>query len=376
MNVHHKGFTLIEILVVMSVLSILFGITLTALNPFEQLNKTKDVSKKATIHDLSKTIQAYYAQNKSYPWETNSACSSEMTTGGEFSELTSCFEEITGRPSSEFTPEQLANFREIHVSECQESAVMCYIPKSKQEIESPETKYDKFGVVKPGCPGNSPDDECYWCKPVSNKVTCESPDSPTPPQPEYPILVPGYANDETKLFRTRAVFLFDYPGFPPGPSGWSIHLSTRPDFGGDYTETHRSIATASNHSHTTDAPSWTAYHQITDKYVAYQAFPQNYPVYANNCGETVYWRAANYYSLSAENKLEGPTYTGVIDCDTIVGVVSPPISWYTVYDQLNNVQKEYIAEWDFDNSGNIDWIDYWLGSFSTKFRSGGWQPPE
>jgi hypothetical protein len=85
---------------------------------------------------------------------------------------------------------------------------------------------------------------------------------------------------------------------------------------------------------------------------------------------------ANYYNPSATNQLVGPSYTGVIDCTTHVGVVDPPLSWYTVYNQWTGQQKQYDASWDFDGSGAIDWTDYWLGAFSTKTRYGGWQPPE
>lgn len=200
--------------------------------------------------------------------------------------------------------------------------------------------------------------------------------TPTPTIPLIPQLVPGYQNDQTKLFRTYAVFFYDHPGFEPTSAGWNIQISLNPTFSGDYTQVNRSFATGSTHSHTSQAISWVKYRALTNKYTSYQSLAGQYPIYANNCGKTLYWRVANWYNPSATDKKEGPVYTDVIDCNTKVNVVDPPLSWYTVYDQLNGVQKQYHASWDFDQSGDIDWTDYWLGAHSTKTRYGGWQPPE
>jgi prepilin-type N-terminal cleavage/methylation domain-containing protein len=373
-----KGFTLIELLLVFGILTILFSITLIAINPLEQANRTNDIVARATAEDFIKANNFYYLEKKVLPWVGNTACSNEIALGGTLDIMPNCIEELTQVGVLKDKYIEQAGMREIRLNKCGDSAVICYHPKSKEEYAN--ATYDKFGVNRPGCPGNSNSPECYWCKPVMNNATCTAQPSSTPtltPTPtSIPNLVAGYANDQTKLFKTYAVFFFDYPGFPPTGAGWNIHLSLRSDFGGDYTQTNRSFATGSDNSHTSQAISWVTYRALTMKYAAYQSLAGQYSIYNSNCGKTVYYRVANWYNPSATDKKEGSTYTGVIDCITKVGVVDPPLSWYTVYDQLNNTQKQYDVSWDFDNNGVIDWTDYWLGAFSTKTRYGGWQTPE
>lgn len=77
-----RGFTLIELLVVIAILGILAGSILVAINPFEQLAKSRDAGRKTTINQLGHAVESYYsAQNTTYPtqgtqWMTTG------TTGG------------------------------------------------------------------------------------------------------------------------------------------------------------------------------------------------------------------------------------------------------------------------------------------------------
>lgn len=378
---HLKGFTLIELLVVMGILLTLFSIVLITINPFEHINRSNDIAAKSVSRDIETAMAMYLLENRLTPWEKNGDCANELDEGGLLSEMDNCISELTkgGDIHSKYLSN--AGLSDMEIGRCGSSAIICYDPKSKTESSNLETKYTKLGVNDPGCPGNG-SGECYWCRPLIRTSDCNIVQTPTPSititptPPSFPNLIPGYQNGQTKLFKTYAVFLFDYPGFPPPPGGWSIHFSTRSDFGGDYTETHRSFAVGTNYSHTIQNASYTAYHLITDKYAAFQSLAGQYPLYNSNCGKTIYWRVANYYNESEPNKLVGPTYTDVVDCATQAGVIDPPLSWYSVFDMLSGTQKHYDTSWDFDNSGEIDWIDYWLGAFSTKTRYGGWQPPE
>ena len=200
---------------------------------------------------------------------------------------------------------------------------------------------------------------------------------PTTPPINYDTIVPGYKIDQTKFFKNYAVFFFDYPGFAPSGSGWNMQISLKSDFSGDYTQQSNSFGIPSSYSQ--DAPlnpSYAALRQITNKYVGFVSLTTGYAFYENNCGQTVYWRITNWYNPSATDKKNGPTYTGIIDCTTKVGIVDPPLSWYSVFDMITYRQKAYSSSWDFDKNGVIDFLDYWLGAFSTKTRYGGWQLPE
>ncbi len=200
---------------------------------------------------------------------------------------------------------------------------------------------------------------------------------PTTPPINYDTIVPGYKIDQTKFFKNYAVFFFDHPGFAPSGAGWNMQISLKSDFSGDYTQQSNSFGIPSAYSQ--DAPlnqSYAALRQITNKYVGFVSLTTGYVFYESNCGKTVYWRITNWYNPSAIDKKNGPTYTGIIDCTTKVGIVDPPLSWYSVFDMITYQQKVYNSSWDFDKNGVINFVDYWLGAFSTKIRSGGWQPPE
>lgn len=386
-----RGFTLLELLVVCGMLAILFGIVLLALNPFEQTNRARDLSVTVATQDFIAANTHYFLEQKKFPWDLNAACASELTTGGMLSDMPDCVGELIKNALLSATYRNQDEIKDIHAHRCADTVVLCYNPKSKKEYETAAVKYAKYGVTDPGCPGTKGSGECYWCKPVNGTAVCGVTPTPTSapvptvpptqaatPTPSFPVLVPGYANDESKFLKTYAVYFFAYPGFPPPAGGWNLHLSLNPDFSGDYTQTNKSFGIPSQYGPEGPAnSSYTAYRKITQKYVGFASTPANTGVYSlSNCGKTLYYRIANYYNDAATDKKVGPTYTATFDCTTKVGVVDPPLSWYSVYNQASGTQLKYEPSWDFDNSGNIDWVDYWLGAFSTKIRYGGWQPPE
>ena len=56
-----KGFTLIELLIVMAVVGVLAGIVLVAINPSEQLMRSRDTQRKSVVGTLGRAMQAYIA---------------------------------------------------------------------------------------------------------------------------------------------------------------------------------------------------------------------------------------------------------------------------------------------------------------------------
>ncbi|MFC1649744.1 type II secretion system protein [Patescibacteria group bacterium] len=65
MTVHKnlKGFTLIELLIVMAILGVLAVVVLVAINPVQQLARTRDSGRKSTITQLGHAMEAYYTSH-------------------------------------------------------------------------------------------------------------------------------------------------------------------------------------------------------------------------------------------------------------------------------------------------------------------------
>jgi prepilin-type N-terminal cleavage/methylation domain-containing protein len=66
-----KGFTLIELLIVIAVLGILAVAVLSAINPIEQINRSRDTGSRSDAEQLLGAIDRYYATAGFYPWKTS-----------------------------------------------------------------------------------------------------------------------------------------------------------------------------------------------------------------------------------------------------------------------------------------------------------------
>lgn len=62
------GFTLIELLIVIAVLGILAVAVLSAINPIEQINRSRDTGSRSDAEQLISAIDRFYASSGYYPW--------------------------------------------------------------------------------------------------------------------------------------------------------------------------------------------------------------------------------------------------------------------------------------------------------------------
>lgn len=80
----NKGFTLIELLIVMAILGVLAVVVLVAINPAEQLARTRDSGRVSAITQIGHAAQAYYtSHNAVYP--TATTWGSALSSSGELS---------------------------------------------------------------------------------------------------------------------------------------------------------------------------------------------------------------------------------------------------------------------------------------------------
>lgn len=69
----HSGFTMIELLIVITILGILAVAVLSAINPIEQINRGRDTGSRSDAEQLLSAIDRYYAFNGYYPWVSSAS---------------------------------------------------------------------------------------------------------------------------------------------------------------------------------------------------------------------------------------------------------------------------------------------------------------
>lgn len=77
-----KGFTLVELLVVVAVIAILAAITVVAINPAKKLAQSRDAARKSSMQQIVTALSTYYTQNASY-----TATTAELVSTGELKNL-------------------------------------------------------------------------------------------------------------------------------------------------------------------------------------------------------------------------------------------------------------------------------------------------
>lgn len=64
------GFTMIELLVVISVIGVLAVAVLSSINPIEQINKGRDTRTRSDAAQLINAVDRYFSIHEQYPWNT------------------------------------------------------------------------------------------------------------------------------------------------------------------------------------------------------------------------------------------------------------------------------------------------------------------
>lgn len=80
---YKKGFTLVELLIVIALIAILSVAVLATINPIEQSNKARDAKFKNNTAEILGAYERYYASQNAYPW--NNGVGNTVTFGIKFS---------------------------------------------------------------------------------------------------------------------------------------------------------------------------------------------------------------------------------------------------------------------------------------------------
>ena len=158
-----KGFTLVELLIVMGILGVILGILIFALNPFEHINQANDVSTKAIAQDFSDATTTYFTSKQTLPWQTDTICKTELAKGPTLKDVPTCVADITASNQLKSKVISQDQAKDIYISECNHAIALCYHPKSQLFGKSPDAKYTKNGALDPNCPTSNNSDQCYSC---------------------------------------------------------------------------------------------------------------------------------------------------------------------------------------------------------------------
>lgn len=87
-----KGFTLIELIVVIGVLAILFTITLVALNPARQFAQARDTQRRSDVTAILNAVGQFYINNGQFPLGVDGT-NREIAAGAGNADL--CYQLVT-----------------------------------------------------------------------------------------------------------------------------------------------------------------------------------------------------------------------------------------------------------------------------------------
>lgn len=161
-----KGFTLVELLIVIALLGALAVGLLATIDPFEQLKKGRDTSIRNTVAEMYNANLRYFSTKGQFPWGTGSTFVAKAvnTMGADVTELIN-----VGELKNKFI--ELAgtgNLAKVLVTSTSvEHLAVCYKAESKSFQEDPVTIFGSDGVTsattcKSQTSGTAGAD-CYYC---------------------------------------------------------------------------------------------------------------------------------------------------------------------------------------------------------------------
>lgn len=167
-----KGFTLVELLIVIALLGALAIGLIGALDPFEQLKKGQDTGTRDLVNQVQTAVLRYYATANKMPW-------ADATTAFEEQDLTGA-EMVEGISNMIVAGEMKSNFNEIYKNSLDDVLVtfipgtvtnsvtvkVCYTPSSKSFQVEPNTKFSTDGTeLTTGCKSTdgASGNNCSWC---------------------------------------------------------------------------------------------------------------------------------------------------------------------------------------------------------------------
>ncbi|MCX8008333.1 MAG: prepilin-type N-terminal cleavage/methylation domain-containing protein [Patescibacteria group bacterium] len=144
-NFLQKGFTLVELLIVIALLGALIMGLIASLDPIEQIRRGQDTGIRNTASEFFNAVNRYYTNRGTFPWGTSVvngqvllSRGADVTTLMEAGELKNNFWDRVGS----------SNLSRIFINSTSGTDLsVCFMPISKSMQENPETIYGSNGLT-------------------------------------------------------------------------------------------------------------------------------------------------------------------------------------------------------------------------------------
>lgn len=170
-----KGFTLVELLVVIGILSIMIAALVATIDPFEQIKKAQDANLKNMASEFVSANERYYTQRNGLPWysttENGANCYSNGNTLSniKLNALNTCLSTLASSGELKQSFVNSNSLSQLIVNSpnpqtgSQTSIVVCFLPQSKAQQKDVVTKYNQDGSTGNNCKSTGGQANCHWC---------------------------------------------------------------------------------------------------------------------------------------------------------------------------------------------------------------------
>lgn len=162
-----KGFTLVELLVVIGILGILAAGLLAAIDPLEQLKKGRDQNKRNIAVEYHNALTRYYSTYGEMPWGT--AAQAPQTLSAVQGTITATLMN-TGELKATFNQAAGSNLAQVTVMgqavAAGGDAFVCFDPESKSVSLDPTTIFSSTAnppATAASCQPPASTSGCYFC---------------------------------------------------------------------------------------------------------------------------------------------------------------------------------------------------------------------